>query len=392
MNAPAPQTTSPTRRLTSLDAVRGIASLNVLLCHCYMSFPKEARAPLDSSMWSPLLFGLFTNGDAAVIIFFVLSGCVLALPFFRGTQPSYPRYLVKRVCRIYIPFAVVISIAALLCHITNIREPLAGVGDWLAGKWVGGITAPVLAAHFLMTGTHKDMALDAPMWTLIHEMRVSAIFPLLILLSRDTRLAFVAAAIMLVASTRLLFTVGQTAPWNVEDFWITLLWTMRILPYFVLGILLTKHSDSIRQFIGRVPTPIRIALLAVPIMIFTISHRGFMSIRRDALYDIGAAMVVVFALDIPSIASILNRAVLQWLGRISYSVYLIHVPILVVMVHAFIGRVPLWLIILAAIVLALGTATLLHRFVEVPAMKLGKRVAAGGRATTQIAAAESSKR
>ena len=50
-------------------------------------------------------------------------------------------------------------------------------------------------------------------------------------------------------------------------------------------------------------------------------------------------------------------------------------PIFVVIVHAFIGRAPLWLIVLAGIVVALVTATLMHRFIEIPAINLGKRFA-----------------
>ena len=242
-----------------------------------------------------------------------------------------------------------------------------------------------------MTGTQQGVALDGPVWSLVHEMRISLIFPLLILLCRDTRLALVAAAIMLVVSTRTLLALDQGNAWAVKKFWVTILWTVRIVPYFVYGILLSKHSDNIRRFMQRVPAPIRIALLAVPIIGFTISNHYYLSIRRDALYDISAAIVVVWALNIPSITAILNRAVPQWLGRISYSLYLIHWPILCAMAYALHGRVPLWFIIVAVIVASLIAATLMHRFVEVPAIKLGQRVARGTRATTTPigAAAES---
>ena len=111
------------RRLTSLDALRGIASFSVVLCHCWTAIPNAARATLASSMWSPLI-DIFTNGSAAVIIFFVLSGYVLSLPFFHGTQPGYPRYLFKRFCRILHSFCshdLHRGIASPLyqCHRTN---------------------------------------------------------------------------------------------------------------------------------------------------------------------------------------------------------------------------------------------------------------------------------
>jgi len=129
VNALAPETTPPARRLTSLDAVRGIASFIVILCHCNAILPDAVQSQLDSSILSRPI-ALFTNGAASVIIFFVLSGYVLALPFFHGTQPNYSRYVFRRFCRIYIPFAVAICIAALLCRITNERQSL----DGLAGR------------------------------------------------------------------------------------------------------------------------------------------------------------------------------------------------------------------------------------------------------------------
>jgi peptidoglycan/LPS O-acetylase OafA/YrhL len=372
--------TASTTRLSSLDALRGIASFSVVLGHYYLTIPAETRPLLDSSIWLRPLH-VIMNGAAAVIIFFVLSGYVLSLPFFRGTQPSYLRYMFKRVCRIYIPFAVMIFLTALLSRILDFHEPLAGLGGWL-NEQMPRVTSTALAGHFLMIGTRSDISLNSPIWTLVYEMRVSLIFPLLMILCRDTRLALVAAAIMLLVSTRILVQLGETVPWTVNNFWITVLWTVRVVPYFLLGILLSKHSDNIRRFTHWVSPPNRIALLAASMIIFTIQYRGFMSIRGDVLYDIGAAVVVVLALDMPSIIAVLNRAVLQWLGQLSYSVYLIHTPIIVVMFHAFIGRAPLWFIFVAGIVATLTTAALMHRFVELPAIKLGQRVARAGKLQT----------
>ena len=267
-----------------------------------------------------------------------------------------------------------ICIVALLARFTNVIEPISENSDWRDAEMIRrAVTPSVLAGHFLMLGMAQDIALNSAMWTLVHEMRVSLIFPLLIILCRDTRLALAAAAIMIVASTRILFTLGQTAPWTADNFWITVIWTVRVVPYFVLGILLSKHSEDIRSLVGRVPSPVRIALMLVPVIILTIAHRGYMSIRRDALYDIGVAMLVVLSLEVPSISAMLNRAVLQWLGRISYSIYLMHTPILMVMFHTLSGRAPLWIIVLSGIATTLATATLMHRLIEVPAMKIGRR-------------------
>jgi len=133
LNASVPQTTAPKRRLTSLDAVRGIAAFVVILHHCYLAMPDQPLSTFTALLSSRPL-RVFHNGGAAVIIFFVLSGYVLALPFFSGRQPSYTRYVVKRICRIYIPFAVALCIAVLLYTITD-RQPVADAADWLNTRW-----------------------------------------------------------------------------------------------------------------------------------------------------------------------------------------------------------------------------------------------------------------
>jgi len=363
---------SSARRLTALDSVRGVAAFAVLLHHCYLTFPDAPREHLDTFLWARPL-RLFINGQASVIIFFLLSGYVLALPFFRGTQPSYLRYAFKRVCRIYIPFAIAISISVFLCASNPVRESFAGAGGWLNFQGYGGVTLTpsMIARHFFMTGTNNS--LDPVMWSLVYEMRISLVFPLLMILCRDTRVALLAAAVMLVGSTKILVALGQSGPWG-SNFWITFLWTVRMIPYFIIGILLSKHADNIHQCIQHVPEQMRIAIIAVPIIIFTIPH-SYLYNRMDVLYDIGAATVIVMALEIPSVSAMLNRSVLQWLGRISYSLYLIHTPILYVTFYALLGRVPFLFIVLTVIAISLGMATLMYRFVEVPAIKLGQRIA-----------------
>ena len=192
--------TVPTRRLASLDALRGIAACVVVLGHCYMIIPEQPRAQFEGLFWSPLR--PFRNADAAVIIFFVLSGYVLAIPYLRGTQLSYPSYVIRRVCRIYIPFAASIVFALLLYSFAS-RQQVAGASEWFNTLWPSvqpGFS--VLVNHLLMLGTGPDMALNPPMWTLVYEMRISLLFPLLIILCRDTRIAVVAAPVLLVAATR----------------------------------------------------------------------------------------------------------------------------------------------------------------------------------------------
>jgi peptidoglycan/LPS O-acetylase OafA/YrhL len=363
-------------RISSLDAIRGVASLMVLFSHCYQTIPEHRRTNLESfRWWRPL--GILHNGHAAVIIFFVLSGYVLSLPHFRGTQASYSRYLVKRFCRIYLPFAIAIMIAAGL-YLTVGRQQSPEASQWFNALWPAswpGFSA--LAGHFLMIGTEPDMQLDCVMWTLVYEMRISILFPLLMMLCRNTKVALFTSLAMLVLSTKLLAALHLNShPSGVQNFGTTLLWTIKFVPSFVAGILLSKHRQHIAAALQRVPAQMRVAALSLPIFgIFFVSH-SFDYAKKDAFYDLGAALVIVFALEIPTVTVFLEGKVAQWLGRISYSLYLIHVPVLLVLFPLLLGRMPLSLAALIAIAASLSAATVLYILIEAPAIELGHRLAA----------------
>jgi peptidoglycan/LPS O-acetylase OafA/YrhL len=64
--------------------------------------------------------------------------------------------------------------------------------------------------------------------------------------------------------------------------------------------------------------------------------------------------------------------VIQWLGRISFSLYLIHVPILLTM-NTILGPRLWWVSAICTVVLSLGLAELFARFIEQPAHRLSQR-------------------
>lgn len=91
-------------RFLELDGLRGIAAFTVILHHfCCMYDLKE----------KPYLLPLVA-GHSAVLLFFVLSGFVLSLPFWnKGTFGRYDAYLVRRIFRIYVPYVAAVGLAAV---------------------------------------------------------------------------------------------------------------------------------------------------------------------------------------------------------------------------------------------------------------------------------------
>src|SRR5690349_14633266 len=100
-------------RIDKLDSIRGIAAMAVVFGHCWGSLP-----PPRPGSWlfyfaaSPL--ALLRDGIDAVVVFFVLSGLVLAPPFLAARPRRYWPFVIRRICRIWIPYAVVLIVAVAL--------------------------------------------------------------------------------------------------------------------------------------------------------------------------------------------------------------------------------------------------------------------------------------
>jgi peptidoglycan/LPS O-acetylase OafA/YrhL len=77
-----------------------------------------------------------------------------------------------------VPFAVAIFASVLLSRLLA-AWPAPGASDWFRfGTWHNPGSFGNVVRHLAMTGTETD--LDNPMWSLIHELRISFIFPVLV--------------------------------------------------------------------------------------------------------------------------------------------------------------------------------------------------------------------
>jgi len=117
-------------------------------------------------------------GDASVKVFFALSGFVLALMFLRPDPPSYAAFAVKRVCRIYLPYIAVVAIAMILMTATEPHQT-PELSTWFNLSWNHSVSWPLILDHVLMLGQDRYNFVDNAIWSLVHEMRYSLIFPII---------------------------------------------------------------------------------------------------------------------------------------------------------------------------------------------------------------------
>jgi peptidoglycan/LPS O-acetylase OafA/YrhL len=361
-----------------LDSLRGLAALAVVFHHFLYILPgfAEKTAPGVLGLLSRSPLRLFFAGHEAVVFFFVLSGFVLALPFLRRPQP-YGQYVVKRVARIWIPYAFAVSVA-FLCFWAFGGGPLEGLSTWVNSTWTTPPGTRAVLEHYTLITSFENGAYDPVLWSLVHEMRVSLVFPLLVwvVLRWDWKAAlgvgFVAYVVGRLGGHQPLPFLGETDYFR----------TFSYLYMFILGALLAKHRFSLESLLyHRRPGWVRRAALATAVLLYIYRYmwpgmpRWLVSLALDVPTALGVAVIIVYAGASARASRLLNASGLVYLGKISYSLYLLHAVVLLSVLHLAHEHLPIWAIWLVALTSATMAASLSYQFVERPAMALGRWVA-----------------
>lgn len=359
MLSPAPAPAPAPARMTLVDGLRGVAALMVLAFHFCMA----ARLPQEPAAWMPdAVEWVLEHGWLGVQLFFVLSGFVIAYSI-RGqavTPGFVGRFALRRAIRLDPPYWVAIAVEVALFA-------------WIGTSWEGSADAPrpaQVAAHLMYLQEILGLGhVVGVFWTLCLEVQLYVGFVLLLLLAqRLTRtrgeaprgreaLFLLPFVPVLVLSFRWLAVGGSSMPWAT-----------RYAYMFMLGALACWSLE------GLVRARWLVLLVAATLVSIT-------CVRWEPMAVVALLAVGLLALGgrTGGLWRWLNWRPLQWVGRRSYSLYLLHLIVgdrLVRWVLAAHGRTPLTF--LAACALGLGAslaaAWLLHRCVEEPSTRWARLV------------------
>ena len=362
-------------RYIELDSLRGVAALTVVLGHLQGLWVGDTR-PTSAFYWHVLFRATPLGGDA-VILFFVLSGFVLALPSIAGRPQTYPTFITRRVFRIYVPYLAALAFSVAGAFWLHGAVTSSG---WFHQFWSEPIDWRLVGKHLLFVGVYNTDQFDPPMWSLVEEMRISLIFPFVcaLVLRLRSRWSLVIVAIL----TGISYRLDETNPVQNERFLTDLpLYTA----IFVLGIFLARERIGLSHWLLKLKRPLAVSFAVVSLFAYAatdshfwlhLDHQLILPAKFLANWScaLGAGGLIIASMNSPLLKRILHWPPIHWLGEMSYSLYLLHFVVLLYCVHLLYGKIPLPVILLLTLLLSLVVSRLSYRYIELPSMNLGRRL------------------
>jgi len=321
------------KQLLPLTGIRFFLALWVICFHQAQpnGYLREALARLPN-----VIGDCFQTGYMAVGVFFILSGFVLSYSYdLAGAWPPsrLAQFAVARFARIYPVYCLGLVIVAPMVisgHYTGVRvvkdTVVAFLNLTLLQAWI-----PKLALSW-----------NPPGWSLSGEAFFYCCFPLigaaLWRLSRWRTLA-IAAILLWIASVivPLLAFIGL-GPEGIlgNQFWTNLLAFNPLLrlPDFLLGIVLCRVFHEARGSLeGR---GYWLYLPGLVLELVAIAYGGFvpLPLRSGLFLPIHCLAILGLALDGGSLARLLSTRPIVFLGQVSYSMYILHMPLMMWMNRA----------------------------------------------------------
>ena len=372
-------------RLQALDGWRGIACLLVAIHHLQVP-----HALYDQS-W-------LRNGAPMLELFFLISGFVVSLVFadMAQTRRGAAAFILRVLGRLWPIHIVMLAALVVLGLGRSVFAQHGGFGEQM--------TVETLAAQVLLIQTLVGAGLswNYPAWTLSAELVAYCLFAALMLATRTHAGRLIgASALALVAGAVFLSELGPRDDYNVIS-------VARVVTGFFIGFLLRELWRGAQLRSSWLATPLEITAVFAVIWAMSARLDGAAYLLNYAIFGF---TVLVFASDRGLISRLMMCGPMQWLGKVSFSVYMVHGVVTLYLAEAFWAAERFWgpgftlwraspgtgreqlffslgagladdILLVLYVILVLASAALVYRFVEEPtraaAASLSKRIWRGG--------------
>jgi peptidoglycan/LPS O-acetylase OafA/YrhL len=306
------------RRVPELDGLRGIAVALILLFHFSpYTGPLAWLRPVSDLGWIGL------------DLFFVLSGFLITAILLRtaGQPGYYPQFVIRRALRIFPLYFAFLTVFVALLYFRPDRSAWHAFLEWGSPLW-----------FYTYLGNIRSVALNqfppvdalVPLWSLHIEEQFYLVFPVLVALCRPVvlqRLLYGAVAVALIC--RCAFTVF--APdWILGTWWLTV---SRMDGLALGGLLALSARHGVRP--GAAARFRRLAASGAAACACMFVIRSTVEMEDNIVRSLGFTLVSLAFVGL--LGAVMNAAgtsatgLLRWrplthIGRISYGLYLMHLP------------------------------------------------------------------
>jgi len=344
--------TSPAKsRYGFIDAIRGIAACAVMLQHSLY------QSGLLSAPGSAKLSGFIPNwlelGETGVVAFFIVSGFVIPLSLEKTA--NFRLFWIHRALRIY-PLYILIFFLTFSLH-------RAGGIHTISGFFVNFLSHLLFIQEYV-----QQEGFVGGSWTLSLEIIWYAVISTLFVLSLNKKTwSLVIVSLVVSGIAELMCVTGHHLAMG----------RVSMLLCCVLGLVCyrwERGSISGRAFaiLSSLLAVAIISNLLVGFQLFPGPHPS--ATFRMAFFSWSLAGTVFFLPFLTRNAGFWGHSGFSFLGRISYSVYLVHPIVLYVLLSTHLTGILLIAVTFAATI-CLSTVT--YRFVESPPIRLGHRLKSG---------------
>jgi peptidoglycan/LPS O-acetylase OafA/YrhL len=360
-------------RLRFVDGLRGLAILMVLFCHSVWQDLDGDRVIGHLSMPRTVVDSLSSWGFEGVSLFLVVSGFCLSYPAWQRRAEGYPdwfdprRFFARRCLRILPPYYAVLLALTVSTLVLSRRTALP------PSMTVQPLTLPNLLSHVLLLHnvTRWYAGINGSFWSLGLEWQWYWVFPVV--------LALAARSLWLASAACVAAAIG----WHVATGDLLLLWhhspatvSARLCEF--MGGVVAAHAVVAGQCTSRRARTFLVACLLLPIVV---SLPGPASVvARDTFGQPQPFWGISFTalILLGSTAGPLNRVLSSYpavrLGIISYSLYLVHQPVLEAVEMAARGPLAIWWIVRpVAISAAIVAGWVVYACVERPCLSSSAR-------------------
>lgn len=351
-------------RIKSLDSLRGVAAVIVVIYHTVIASPINIWDTIQNSY----ILRPIVAGKEVVLLFFALSGFVLYVSIEGVIEKfnikKYSEYLIKRIFRIY-PAHIIVIICSIAIIFFIKPKNIPFMPEAFSKWWSFIPTLNVVIGHFLILYGEKYINLNNVIWSLFHEVRISILFPVIAFFVKKHK--FKVLVISFITSVIAQFFYKEFGDYTEYGFF-------SIFKYVFLfsgGAVLASCRESIKHFFERKKIKRLVPIfLIISISLITIKVDRMLAVPTS----VGVFLILTICFANKNVDNFLSKGFFTWLGRISYGLYLVHYPILLTIIHTLIGKLPIELLLAMVLPVSMIVAELIYRYVESPGIKLGRNI------------------